>query len=86
MSTKRIKEELVMLSTLLISVGLVMVIAGCSVTDKIYGVGKTIYIGGKEVVIQNADLLDKETLNRLDKLDDAAARYDSARSVIREGK
>ena len=86
MSIKRIKEELMMLSMLLLTVGVVTVMTGCAATDKVYNAGKTIYIGGKKVIIQNADKLSPETLNKLERLDDYAGRYNNAREVIREGK
>ena len=52
-----------------------LIFNGCA-TDGIYSVGKTIYIGGKAVVIKNADLLDEDTLETLKKADDYASRYD----------
>jgi len=57
--------------------------AGCA-TDTAYGVAKTIYIGGKAVVVQNADLLDTKTLDTLKKADEYAKRYDEARGIVKK--
>ena len=57
--------------------------SGCA-TDGIYNVGKTVYIGGKAVVIQNADLLDEDTLATLKKADEYASRYDEARDTVKK--
>ena len=61
----------------------VMLLSGCA-TDGVYNVGKTVYIGGKAVVIANADLLPQETLDKLEKVDELATRYDETRSTIKE--
>lgn len=55
---------------------------GC-VTDKAYEVTKTIYVGGKKIVINNAENLSPETLEKLEKLDDYALKYDETRAVVR---
>lgn len=55
---------------------------GC-VTDEAYAVTKTIYIGGKKIVINNAENLSPETLQKLEKLDDYALKYDETRTVVR---
>lgn len=80
------KTQLVLLAAIAITLIVVSTIAGCAAMDGVYGTGKRIYIKGKEVVIQNADKLDAETLNALEKLDDYAGRYDRARETVREGK
>jgi len=67
----------------LIFVLVALSLTGC-ITDKFYGVGKTIYVGGKAVVIQNADMLDEKTLNKLKSIDDKATRYDTARTTIKK--
>lgn len=56
--------------------------AGC-VTDKAYAVTKTIYVGGKKIVINNAEKLSPETLEKLEKLDDYAVKYDETRTVVK---
>lgn len=60
-----------------------MLFSGCA-TDGVYNVGKTVYIGGKAVVIANADLLPQETLDKLEKVDELATRYDETRSTVKE--
>ncbi len=55
---------------------------GC-VTDKAYEVTKTIYVGGKKIVINNAEKLSPETLEKLEKLDDYAVKYDETRTVVK---
>ena len=64
----------------------IVLLSGCAQMDGVYNTGKKIYVGGREVVIQNADKLDEETLNKLERIDDYAGRYDKARTVVREGK
>ena len=68
---------------ILISALAVFAFSGC-VTDKAYGIGKTIYVGGKAVVIQNADMLDENTLDKLRSIDDYATRYDKARGIVKK--
>jgi len=67
----------------LITLVALLIFTGC-VTDKPYGVAKTIYVGGKAVVIQNADLLDKATLDKLKNIDKYAKRYDEARTTVKK--
>lgn len=55
---------------------------GC-VADKAYAVTKTIYVGGKKIVINNAEKLSPETLEKLEKLDDYAVKYDETRTVVK---
>lgn len=62
---------------------LMLSLSGCA-TDGAYGVAKTIYVGGKEVVIANADLLDETTLEKLEKIDDLACRYDKGREIVKK--
>ena len=57
--------------------------AGCA-TDGAYNVSKVVYIGGKAVVIANADLLPQETLDKLEKIDDMAKRYDAIRTAVKD--
>lgn len=71
------------LKLLIVTLFASVLLTGC-VTDKAYTVGKTIYIGGKAVVIANSDLLDEETLEKLKSLDDKAVRYDTARTIIKK--
>ena len=80
------KENIGLSIALVLMLLVALQFSGCAATDKVYNAGKTIYIGGKEVVIQNADKLSPETLNKLERLDDYAGRYDNARTVVREGK
>ena len=74
------KKVLIILVATLVSVAL---FSGCA-TNGVYNVGKTIYVGGKAVVVMNADLLDEKTLNTLKKADDYATRYDDARGVVKK--
>lgn len=61
---------------------MVAMFTGC-VTDTAYAVTKTIYVGGKKIVINNAENLSPETLEKLEKLDDYAVKYDETRAVVR---
>ena len=76
------KLKIVAITLAILGLG-VCAFTGCA-TDKAYNVAKTIYIGGKAVVIQNADMLDKKTLDTLKKADDYAKRYDKARAIIKK--
>ena len=60
----------------------VAMFTGC-VTDTAYAVTKTIYVGGKKIVINNAEKLSPETLEKLEKLDDYAVKYDETRTVVK---
>lgn len=73
------KKLFLMIITAFMTVG---VFTGC-VTDKAYEVTKTIYVGGKKIVINNADKLSPETLKKLEKLDDYAVKYDETRTVVK---
>ena len=81
-----LKENIGLLIALVILFLVALQFSGCAAMDGVYGTTKKVYIKGKEVVIQNADMLDVETLNALERLDDYAGRYDSTRTVVREGK
>ena len=61
---------------------MVAMFTGC-VTDTAYAVTETIYVGGKKIVINNAENLSPETLEKLEKLDDYAVKYDETRAVVR---
>lgn len=64
----------------------IVLLSGCAQMDGVYNTGKKLYVGGREVVIQNADMLPQETLDKLERIDDYTGRYNSARTVVREGK
>jgi len=66
----------------ILTIAIALLFSGC-VTDGVYNVGKTVYIGGKAVVIANADLLPQDTLDKLDRVDDMAIRYDETRSIVK---
>ena len=70
---------------LIASVLVVVGFSGC-VTDKLYNAGKTVYIKGKAVVIENYDMLDDNTKARLEALDEMATTYDENRSKVIKGK
>lgn len=60
-----------------------LLFSGCA-TDGAYSVAKTVYVGGKAVVIANADLLDEETISKLENVDNYATRYDTARTALKK--
>lgn len=62
-----------------------LVFAGCA-TNGVYHVSKTIYIKGKEVVIENYDSLDDGTKRKLEAIDELAIKYDETRGKIVEDK
>ncbi len=67
-----------------IMVGLVsLMFVGCA-TNGIYSVSKTIYIKGKEVVIENYDSLDDDTKRKLEAIDELATKYDETRVEIQK--
>lgn len=66
-----------------LAVVMVLGLTGCA-TDGLYYTGKTIYIGGKKVVVANRDRLDESTLNKLKAIDEKVVLYDKTRKVIRE--
>jgi len=63
-------------------IGILVLFSGCA-TDGIYQAGKTIYIAGKKVVIENWDELPEGTKEKLKKIDKTATKYDRARSIIK---
>ena len=58
---------------------------GCA-TNGLYSVSKTVYIKGKEVVIENYDSLDEDTKRKLEAIDELAEKYDETRGKIVEDK
>ena len=70
----------------IILLGLVsLMFTGC-VTNGLYSVSKTVYIKGKEVVIENYDSLDDDTKRKLEDIDELAIKYDETRGKIVDGK
>ena len=68
----------------IIIAGLVsLVFVGCA-TNGIYNVSKTIYIKGKEVVIENYDSLDDDTKRKLEAIDELASKHDETRVEIQK--
>ena len=70
-----------MLKKLIASLLVLGVFTGC-VTNGIYNVSKTIYIKGKEVVIENYDSLDEDTKRKLEAIDELAIKYDETRLEV----
>ena len=62
-----------------------LVLSGCA-TNGIYSTGKTVYIKGKEVVIENYDSLDEDTKRKLEAIDELAIKYDETRDKIVDDK
>ena len=54
---------------------------GCT-TNGLYSVSKTIYVKGKEVVIENYDSLDDDTKRKLEAIDELAIKYDETRLEV----
>ena len=70
----------------IILLGLVsLMFTGCA-TNGLYSVSKTVYIKGKEVVIENYDSLDEDTKRKLEAIDELAEKYDETRCKIAEDK
>ena len=70
----------------IILLGLVsLMFIGCA-TNGLYSVSKTIYVKGKEVVIDNYDSLDEDTKRKLEAIDELAIKYDETRDKIVDGK
>ena len=66
----------------IILLGLVsLMFTGC-VTNGLYSVSKTIYIKGKEVVVENYDSLDDDTKRKLEAIDELAIKYDETRLEV----
>ena len=70
---------------LIVSLVIVSSFSGC-VTDKLYNAGKTVYIKGKGVVIENYDDLPVDIQERLKRIDEYATKYDDARSALKDSK
>ena len=68
---------------LIASVVVIGFFSGCA-TNGIYNVSKTIYIKGKEVVIENYDSLDEDTKRKLEAIDELATKYDETRVEIQK--
>ena len=62
-----------------------LMFTGC-VTNGLYSVSKTVYIKGKEVVIENYDSLDEDTKRKLEAIDELAEKYNETRGKIVEDK
>ena len=58
-----------------------LVFTGCA-TNGLYNVSKTIYVKGKEVVIENYDSLDDDTKRKLEAIDELAIKYDETRLEV----
>ena len=70
----------------IILLGLVsLMFIGCA-TNGLYSVSKTVYIKGKEVVVENYDSLDEDTKRKLEAIDELAIKYDETRDKIVDGK
>ena len=70
----------------IILLGLVsLMFTGC-VTNGLYSASKTIYVKGKEVVIENYDSLDEDTKRKLEAIDELAIKYDETRDKIVDDK
>ena len=70
----------------IILLGLVsLMFIGCA-TNGLYSVSKTVYIKGKEVVIENYESLDDDTKRKLEAIDELAEKYDETRGKIVEDK
>lgn len=68
---------------LIFIVVLSLLLSGCA-TDGAYQVAKVAYIGGKQIVIINSDLIDQDTLNELKKIDRVAVTYDAVRTDVKK--
>ena len=62
-----------------------LMFTGCA-NNGLYSVSKTIYIKGKEVVIENYDSLDDDTKRKLEAIDELAIKYDETRDKIVDDK
>ena len=56
---------------------------GCA-TDGAYEVAKVAYIGGKQIVVINSDLIDDDTMAELKKIDRVAITYDGVRTEVKK--
>ena len=69
-------------NTLLLLVSLLF-LSGCA-TDGAYSVAKIAYVGGKQIVVINADLIDADTMAELKKIDRVAITYDGVRTEVKK--
>ena len=74
-----------MFKKLIASLLVLGVFTGCA-NNGLYSVSKTIYIKGKEVVIENYDSLDEDTKRKLEAIDELAIKYDETRDKIVDDK
>ncbi|MDD3463283.1 MAG: hypothetical protein PHW07_06535 [Sulfurospirillaceae bacterium] len=58
----------------------IMMCSGCAT----YDVGKVVYVGGKAVVKENADLIDTDTMQELKRVDRVATTVDSVRTEVKK--
>lgn len=58
-------------------------LSGCA-TDGAYSVAKIAYVGGKQIVVINADLIDADTMAELKKIDRVAVTYDGVRTEVKK--
>ena len=70
---------------LIVSLVIIGLFSGCA-TNGLYSVSKTIYIKGKEVVVENYDSLDEDTKRKLEAIDELAIKYDETRDKIVDDK
>ena len=68
---------------LMIIVVLSLLFNGCA-TDGAYEVAKVAYIGGKQIVVINSDLIDDDTMAELKKIDRVAITYDGVRTEVKK--
>ena len=74
-----------MFKKLIASLLVLGVFTGCA-NNGLYSVSKTIYVKGKEVVIENYDSLDEDTKRKLEAIDELAIKYDETRDKIVDDK
>ena len=74
-----------MFKKLIASLLVLGVFTGCA-NNGLYSVSKTIYIKGKEVVVENYDSLDEDTKRKLEAIDELAIKYDETRDKIVDDK
>lgn len=70
------------MKTLLIVIGCLL-LSGCA-TDNAYSVAKIAYIGGKQILVINSDLIDANTIQELQKIDRVAVTYDGIRTEVKK--
>ncbi len=74
-------KEFINVEKLIVSLLVLGVFTGCT-TNGLYSVSKTIYIKGKEVVVENYDSLDDDTKRKLEAIDELAIKYDETRLEV----